>query len=102
MNSTIANFDGSEGTVGRNPLPNGFIGITEGRNTIKQTLSGSIRAYTSQPIPNSAVYPRWGLGMEIGAMGDCVNNDIFSPMGYIYGYGYLPGILPGGPEYPGL
>ena len=93
MNSTIANFDGSVGTVGKNSLPYAFIGITEGRNTIKQTLSGSIRAYTSQPIPNSAVYPRWGLGVEIGAMGDCVNNDIFAPMGYVYGYGYVPGII---------
>ena len=93
MNSTIANFDGSVGTVGKNSLPYAFIGITEGRNTIKQTLSGSIRAYTSQPIPNSAVYPRWGLGVEIGAMGDCVNNDIFAPMGYVYGYGYFPGII---------
>ena len=93
MNSSVVLFDGTESGLGKNPLPNGFLKVEHGKNTLTHNISGSIRAYVSQSVPNSAVYPRWGLGLEVGAMGDCANNDIFSPMGYIYGYGYLPGVI---------
>ena len=43
--------------------------------------------------PNSAVYPRWGVGLEAGASGSLESEGILSPMGYAYLYGYVPGII---------
>ena len=68
-----------------------FIGATDGKNTFRHYLTGSLRAYTTLSTPNSAVYPRWGIGAEIGATGGLESADILSPMGYAYLYGYVPG-----------
>ena len=68
-----------------------FIGATAGKNTFRHYLTGSLRAYTTLSTPNSAVYPRWGIGAEIGATGGLESADILSPMGYGYLYGYVPG-----------
>ena len=67
---------------------------TPGKNTFRHSLSGSLRGYTSLATPNSAVYPRWGVGAEIGASASLESMNYLSPMGYIYTYGYVPGILP--------
>ena len=69
-----------------------FIGATSGKNSFRHYLSGSIRAYTMLGTPNSAAYPRWGIGAEIGATGGLESSDILSPMGYAYLYGYVPGV----------
>ena len=69
-----------------------FIGATEGKNTFRHYLSGSLRAYTVLSTPNSAVYPRWGIGAEMGMSVNLECPDILSPMGYAYLYGYVPGI----------
>jgi hypothetical protein len=42
---------------------------------------------------SSAVYPKWGIGAEIGASGSLESSRYLSPMGYFYLYGYVPGIL---------
>ena len=68
-----------------------FIGATPGKNSFRHYLSGSIRAYTMLGTPNSAAYPRWGIGAEIGATGGLESSEILSPMGYAYLYGYVPG-----------
>ena len=44
-------------------------------------------------IANSQVYPRWGIGAEAGASSGIESYKVFSPMGYVYGYGYVPGIM---------
>ena len=44
-------------------------------------------------IANSQVYPRWGIGAEIGVSSGLESYKVFSPMGYLYSYGYLPGIM---------
>ena len=44
-------------------------------------------------IANSHVYPRWGIGVEAGASSGLESYKVFSPMGYVYGYGYVPGII---------
>ena len=44
--------------------------------------------------PNSAVYPKWGIGIEAGATGSLGLSRFISPMGYLYGYGYIPGVVP--------
>ena len=69
-----------------------FVGTTKGKNTFRHYLSGSLRAYSVLPTPNSAAYPRWGIGAEIGASTNLECPEIISPMGYAYLYGYLPGI----------
>ena len=68
-----------------------FVRTTQGNNGFRHYLSGSLRAYITLPTTNSAVYPRWGIGTEIGATGGLESADILSPMGYAYLYGYVPG-----------
>lgn len=70
-----------------------FSGVRKGHNTFRHSLSGSIRAYTVQNTPSSAVYPRWGIGIETGASASIESRDYFSPMGYLYVYGYIPGFI---------
>ena len=67
---------------------------TSGRNTFRHSLSGSLRGYTSLATPNSAVYPRWGIGAEIGAAASLESREYLSPVGYFHTYGYVPGLLP--------
>lgn len=77
--------------IGQYPWDPPFIGITEGKNSFRHYLSGSIRAYTSLSTPNSTVYPRWGIGAEAGVSLSIDTGRILSPMGYGYLYGYVPG-----------
>lgn len=70
-----------------------FIGVTEGKNTFRHYLSASVRAYTMTSNTNSAAYPRWGVGAELGVSCNLESSRFFSPMGYAYIYGYVPGIL---------
>ena len=80
------------GSFGGRPV---FVNYIPGKNSIRQTLTGSIRGYTMLGTPNSAVYPKWGIGLEVGAAGSLESSDIMSPMGYAYLYGYTPGIISG-------
>ena len=66
---------------------------TNGKNTFRHSLNGSLRAYTVLSTPHSGVYPKWGLGFEAGAMGNLESAGFFSPMGYGYVYGYVPGLM---------
>ena len=68
-----------------------FIGVTEGKNMFRHYLTASLRGYTVMSTPNSAVYPRWGLGVEVGASSGLESYQYFAPMGYVYAYGYVPG-----------
>ena len=79
--------DGAEGSF------YSFVGATKGKNTFRHSLSGSIRAYTMLSTPNSAIYPKWGIGVEAGASGSIESSAYMSPMGYGYVYGYVPGII---------
>ena len=65
----------------------------DGINTFRHSLNGSLRAYTALSTPNSAVYPRWGIGVEAGASGGMESAGYISPMGYGYVYGYVPGLM---------
>lgn len=67
------------------------VGYTEGKNCISQTLSGSFRAYTMLGTSNSAVYPRWGAGIQLGTSYRFDSKAFISPAGYAYFYGYIPG-----------
>ncbi len=70
-----------------------FKGNTPGKNIFRHSLRGSLSAYALQSTPNSAVYPRWGFGGEIGVSGNIESANFFSPMGYAFAYGYFPGII---------
>ncbi len=72
-----------------------FVGIKEGKNTFRHNVSGSFSIYCIQNTPSSAVYPRWGVGAELGASDNIESMNILSPMGYGYLYGYIPGIIRG-------
>ena len=85
---TVMSTRPEDGSVQGDPT---FIGVTEGENTIRQNVTASLRGYTSMATPNSAVYPRWGLGLEVGASTGVESYQYIAPMGYIYAYGYVPG-----------
>lgn len=70
-----------------------FAGYQAGKKVIRQYASGSVRAYAMRYVANSQVYPRWGIGAEAGVSGGLESYKVFSPMGYVYGYGYVPGII---------
>lgn len=87
FNNSIAVLDSDESPW--NPV---FVGSKYGKNTFRHYLSGALRAYTTLATTNSAVYPRWGIGAEIGASASLESTKFFSPMGYAYVYGYIPGV----------
>ena len=66
----------------------------EGHMTLYQNLSASIRGYAMLPTAPSGVYPRWGIGAELGVGMRPTLTRIYEPSAYAYLYGYLPGILP--------
>lgn len=67
------------------------VGYTEGKNCISQTLGGSLRVYAMLGTSNSAVYPRWGIGMMLGTSCRLESSSFISPAGYAYLYAYIPG-----------
>ena len=90
--ASVLSYDSDKGSFGGRPV---FIGHVEGKNSFRHSLTGSIRGYTMLGTPNSAVYPKWGIGLEMGASGNLESSRILSTMGYAYLYGYVPGIIPG-------
>ena len=68
-----------------------FAGYQEGKMMVMQQASASLRGYTMMSTANSQVYPRWGIGAEVGASSRLDAYKVFSPMGYAYTYGYVPG-----------
>ncbi len=83
---------GTDGQIHENARPV-FSKVTEGNNRFRHSISGSVSAYILQNTASSAVYPRWGAGIEIGASENIESRKILSSMGYAYAYGYLPGIM---------
>lgn len=73
---------------------NQLVTVTPGKNVPVQTMSVSLRGYTMRPATDSGVYPRWGIGMEGGALARPWLEHYYSPMAYAYIYGYAPGIIP--------
>lgn len=71
--------------------PMSFAGYQEGKYKLLQQATASVRGYTMLSTANSQVYPRWGIGAEIGAVSRLDAYKVFSPMGYAYTYGYVPG-----------
>ncbi len=64
------------------------------RNRYMGTLLGTLRYYSVLSTPKSCVFPRWGIGAEIGGKIGLGSQRFFAPMAYIYFYGYVPGFVP--------
>ena len=67
------------------------VGREPGKNLMNQTITTSLRGYAVTGTSSSAVFPRWGAGGEIGYMRAFHKQKLFSPMQYLYAYGYIPG-----------
>ena len=67
--------------------------ILYGKNLPMQRLSLSLRGYIMQPVASSCIYPRYGIGLEVGSSMRPGLTDIFAGNAFAYIYGYLPGIL---------
>lgn len=54
----------------------------------------SLRAYMMQSIPNSRIYPRWGVGAELAYSSRPFVTEVFNPSYYAHLYAYTPGLHP--------
>lgn len=70
----------------------GFVGFGEGKISFIQAASASLRGYFMLSRAKNRVYPRLGVGAEIGVSLRPGLTDIFTPITYGYLYGYLPGL----------
>lgn len=61
------------------------------RNSPAQTLTASAALYGMLPVNNSAVYPRWGGGVQAGVNYPLGMTHWISPAAFGYAYGYFPG-----------
>lgn len=67
-------------------------GIYYDESVMLQKLTLSLRGYLMRPTASSGVYPRWGIGTQVGASFRPGLNNYYSPMAFWYLYGYVPGI----------
>ncbi len=62
------------------------------KNILLQSLTFSARGYAMRPVPDSGIFPRWGIGAQAGVRFRPWFTDYYSPSTYLYVYGYVPGI----------
>lgn len=63
----------------------------KGKSIPAQTVSAALRAYTVRNSATAEIYPDWGIGLETGISLNAGLARWFSPVAYMYAYGYLPG-----------
>lgn len=78
-----------------------FDSYVPGKIMARQTINASVRGYIMNATAKNAVYPRFGIGAEVGALSRLglglpapASRALFKPTLYGYGYMYLPGFLP--------
>ncbi|MGN0191443.1 MAG: hypothetical protein ACI39U_07290 [Candidatus Cryptobacteroides sp.] len=64
------------------------------KNLPSQNLRASLSYYSLLPTTHSAIYPRWGGGLQAGVNIPLGMTHWFSPSAFAYGYAYLPGVVP--------
>ena len=57
------------------------------------TLSANVRGYIMRPVASSCIYPRFGVGAEIGCSTYPGLSSRINSLEYFQLYGYLPGII---------
>ena len=68
--------------------------VEPGERVFLQNVTASLRGYAMLPTAAAGVYPRWGIGAELGAGFRPALTHIYDPAVYGYLYGYVPGIVP--------
>ena len=68
--------------------------IAEGYEGLFSKLTSSLRAYLTENIPSSRVYPRWGVGAEFCLSSRLNLSSLIGNEAYAYLYGYVPGLWP--------
>ena len=66
-------------------------GVGSNASVLMQRISASARGYVTLPHMENQVYPRLGIGAEVGASFRPGLDKVFTPSVYAYFYGYLPG-----------
>ena len=64
-----------------------------GKNTPITTLDASLRGYIMLRTPGSCIYPRWGIGAQLGFSTRPALDDLICSTAYGHIYGYVPGIM---------
>ncbi len=67
-------------------------GIGDGESLYYSTYKASVRGYSMLGTPSASIYPRLGIGAELGVEGNAGLDKYYSPGAYAYLYGYLPGL----------
>lgn len=91
-NTAPVKFTVPKGVFEDIPTHYSFVGFGEGKNIFLHSASASLRGYFMLPRPHSRVYPKLGIGAEIGGIVRPGLTDQFTPVTYGYLYGYLPGL----------
>lgn len=68
-------------------------GVGSDASVLMQRISASVRGYASLPPQENQVFPRWGIGAEMGGSFRPALDKVFTPSVYAYMYGYLPGFF---------
>ena len=66
-------------------------GVGSDASVLMQRISASARGYVTLPHMENQIYPRLGIGAEVGASFRPGLDKVFTPSVYAYLYGYLPG-----------
>ena len=67
--------------------------FSHGKLVPMNRVSASVRGYVMCSTPTACIYPRLGIGGELGLSGRVGITEVFSPNAYAYAYGYLPGFM---------
>ena len=69
-----------------------FLDYNGGKNSLMQSITASVRAYTMRKQAPSQIFPSIGIGAEVGYRQRIGLAEHFSPDLYWYLYGFLPGL----------
>ena len=66
-------------------------GLGSDASVLMQRISVSARGYVTLPREENQVFPRWGIGLEMGGSFRPALDKLYTPSIFGYLYGYLPG-----------
>ena len=88
-----AYYNAPAGAFEELPAHYAFAGFgKEGSSVFLHSASASVRGYFMLPRPQNRVYPKLGIGAEVGGLIRPGLSDVFTSSTYEYMYGYLPGL----------
>lgn len=81
--------------IGSTSLFRQFLGYDPGHRVPMQKVAMSLRGYAVLGTAPSAIYPRWGIGAEVGYSARAGISEYFNSNTYAFVYGYVPGLFEG-------